>query len=284
MATTAVRVLAIALALGLGPPATAQDSVKVGSETKRTSGTVVSMTAGDTACYLRLKDDRGVAFDEMADFDICEKTNLAGKRVTLSYALRQVMSPDCQGNPDCKKSRTVALVTSVTVAAASVASNPGPTPPAKTRATWCTANEQVVFNCATNTRIISVCASRGATAASGTLQYRFGKPDGAEPEIEQPKDKPAPARAAQGDTFALSGGGGAWIRFKVGSLRSTIYTAIGKFGPKGETQERAGFVVEQQGKEIATFRCVGKATSELGPDWFKRVGIASGGEDFLMPD
>lgn len=275
MATTAVRVLVVSLALGLAAPATAQDGVKVGNETKRASGTVVSMTAGDTACHLKLKDDRGTAFDEMADFAICENKSLVGKRVSLAYALRQVMSPDCQGNPDCKKSRTVALVTAATVAAA---------PLAKARTTWCTAGEQVVFNCATNTRVVSVCASRDATAKSGSLQYRFGKPDGAEPEIEQPKDKPAPAKAALGDTFPLSGGGGAWIRFKVGTLQTTIYTAIGKFGPKGETQERAGLVAEQQGKEIAALRCVGKATSELGPDWFQRVGIQSGGEDFLMPE
>ena len=284
MARTTVRVLVISLALGLAGPAMAQDSVKVGNETKRASGTVVSLSAGDTACHLKLKDDRGTGFDEMADFEICEKKNLVGKRVALTYALRQVMSPDCQGNPDCKKSRTVALVTAATVAATPPTSNPGTTQPAKPRTTWCTPGEQVVFNCATNTRVISVCASRGATATSGTLQYRFGKPNGAEPEIEQPKDKPAPARAALGDTFPLSGGGGAWIRFKVGTLRTTVYTAIGKFGPKGETQERAGLVAEQQGKEIASLRCVGKATSELGPDWFKRLGILSGNEDFMMPD
>ena len=45
MARTTVRVLVISLALGLAGPAMAQDSVKVGNETKRASGTVVSLTA-----------------------------------------------------------------------------------------------------------------------------------------------------------------------------------------------------------------------------------------------
>ena len=282
MANNALTVSVLSLALGLAAPAIAQDTVKIGSETKRTGGTVVSLTAGDTGCYMTLKDDRGASFQELAVFDLCERKNLVGKRVTLAYAMQKVMSPDCQGDPNCKKTRTVALVTAATIAAAPPTTS-RPATPAKARATWCTADEQVIFNCATNTRIISVCASKGATATTGTLQYHFGKPDGTEPEVEQPRDRLAPAKAALGDSFPLSGGGGAWIRFQVGQLRTTIYTAVGKFGPNGQVQQRAGLVAVQQGKEIASVRCVGKETSELGPDWFNRVGIQSGGEDFDLP-
>lgn len=261
-------------------PAAAQESVKVGAETKRAAGTVVSLTAGDVACYIKLKDDRGAVFEEMADFGLCDQRALVGKRVALAYTLAKVPSPECQGDPDCKRTRTVALVTAAKAAAAT----PPAAPAATARKTWCAADEQVVFDCVTNTRIISVCASRGATAASGTLQYRFGKPDGAEPEILQPRDKVVPSRAALGDTFPLSGGGGAWLRFTVGDLRTTVYTAIGKFGPKGETAERAGMVAHRAGKEIASLKCIGKPTSLLGPDWFGHAGVKSGGQDFELPD
>ena len=278
--------LGAALVLGLVTggtlPATAQETVKVGTETKRAAGTVVSLTAGDVACYIKLKDDRGTTFEEMAGFEICGQRTLVGKRVALTYAMNKVQSPACQGDPDCKKTVAVALVTAARVVAA-------PTPPAPATAarppsTWCSANELVVFNCATNTRIISACASKGATADSGSLQYRFGKPDGAEPEIVQPRDKVVPSKAALGSNFPLSGGGGAWLRFTSGELVTTLYSAIGRFGPKGEVRERGGLVATKQGKEVASFKCVGTVSGELGPDWFARVGIGDGGQDFDMPE
>jgi hypothetical protein len=49
----------------------AQDTVKVGQETKRATGTITAMNAGDVACYLTLRDDKGARFEEMADFEIC---------------------------------------------------------------------------------------------------------------------------------------------------------------------------------------------------------------------
>ena len=34
----------------------------------------------------------------------------------------------------------------------------------------------------------------------------------------------------------------------------------------------------------ANLACTGKVTSELGPEWFSRAGIASGGQEFDLPD
>lgn len=95
----------------------AQDTtVKVGKQTKRASGTIVSMEAGDVACYVNLKTDAGVTFQEMADFEICEQEQaLKGKRVALTYVVGKVMAASCQGNPDCKKTQTVALISAVKV-------------------------------------------------------------------------------------------------------------------------------------------------------------------------
>ena len=103
-----------ALMLSCFMPAAAQavPTVRVGNEIKRTGGTVVSLENGDIACHLLLKDEQGVAFKEMGDFEICsQKPSLVGKRVMLSYSLSKVMSDECQGDPNCKKFRSVALVT-----------------------------------------------------------------------------------------------------------------------------------------------------------------------------
>jgi hypothetical protein len=89
------------------------DTVKIGSETKKTIGVVTGLEAGDVACYITLDDDKGVSFQELADFSICEKTSLVGQRVKLAYRIENVMADECQGNPDCTKSKKVALVISV---------------------------------------------------------------------------------------------------------------------------------------------------------------------------
>jgi hypothetical protein len=100
--------LATIVAMTLPAQASAQETVKVGQETKRAFGTIVALNAGDTACHLKLKDDRGAAFEEMARFEICEQRALLGKRVALAYVQQAVMSPDCQGDPACRKTRTAA--------------------------------------------------------------------------------------------------------------------------------------------------------------------------------
>ncbi|HEX3530093.1 MAG TPA: hypothetical protein VH988_23785 [Thermoanaerobaculia bacterium] len=109
--------LLAALAASLLPAAAAPspDTVKVGKEIKKTVATVTGLQAGDVACYLTLKDDQGVEFSELGDFPICEKRSLLGKRVKLTYMLGNVMADECQGNPDCTKTRRVALVTGAKV-------------------------------------------------------------------------------------------------------------------------------------------------------------------------
>ncbi|MFZ5780371.1 MAG: hypothetical protein ACOY4R_09265 [Pseudomonadota bacterium] len=275
-------VLLVALAGG-APSAGAQqaDTVRVGSETKRTTGTIVDMKAGDIACYLTLRDDRGTRFQEMADFEICEQRSLLNKRVSLAYALQKVMSPDCQGDPDCKKTRTVAIVRAARPApqqaqAAAPASG-------ETQASFCTSTETVVFSCRAGAKMVSVCASRDAGRGKGYLQYRFGKP-GDPLELSLPESQVAPAKAATGNTEAFSGGGGAWLRFAKGAFTYTVYTGIGNWGPRGEKRTKEGLVVERGGKPVANLACTSKPVTLLGPDWFEKVGIGSGGQDFDFPE
>jgi hypothetical protein len=153
-------------------------------------------------------------------------------------------------------------------------------PSASAQSSFCAAGETTIFACRTGARMVSVCASKDA------LQYRFGKPGAAPDVLEMTLPEPPlpPARAATGDTLMFSGGGGAWLRFTKGPVAYTVYTGIGKWGPNGEVRDKAGVAVERQGKLVANLACSGKVTSELGPDWFGRAGITSGGQEFDLPD
>lgn len=71
---------------------------------------VQGMTAGDRACYLEVEDGAGTSREEMASFELCERTDLVGKRVRLLFEKAQVQAQSCQGNPDCTDSETVDLV------------------------------------------------------------------------------------------------------------------------------------------------------------------------------
>lgn len=264
----------------LPAPASAQDPVKVGQETKRAFGTITSLNAGDTACYLKLKDDRGVIFEEMARFEICEQRALLGKRVALTYAQQNVMSPDCQGDPACRKTRTVALVSAAKPVAAAQATTPTPG-----QTSFCTSEEIVVFACRAGGKMVSVCAAKAAGPNRGYLQYRFGKPDSPEPlEMILPESRLPPPKVATGENVPFSGGGGSWLRFAKAPLAYTVYSGIGKWGAKGEIREKSGVVVERQGKAIATLKCTSKPIGELGPDWFERMGITANEQDFDFPD
>lgn len=280
------RILLAALIFGpFGANAQGDDTVRIGGQTKKTRGTILEATSGDIACYLKLRDDRGATFDEMADFSICEqRPSLVGKRVTLTYKVANVMAQECQGDVDCKKSERVVLVATAKPLAAST--TPPAAPPATGgQASFCTGTEAVIFSCRTGAKLVSVCASPEAGPAWGYVQYRIGKPDSTEPlELTLPSGRVPPPKAATAETVGFSGGGGAWMRFRSGQAAYVVYTGIGKWGPRGEVQEKAGVVVERADKQVASLKCNAKPQSQLGPDWFKKAGLKSNNEDFAFPD
>lgn len=273
-------------------PAAAQDTVTVGGEKKRAFGTPTAFQNGDTACYVTLKDDRGASFDELADFDLCTmEKSLKGKRLALTYKTARVMAASCQGNPDCKKSETVVLIASAKPAPLTAPAPPpapaAPTPAKSAQTSFCTPTETIVFSCRTSpTKLVSVCASKDAGPNKGYLQYRTGKPDSSEPlDLTLPAAQIPPPQAASGEAFPLAGGGGTWLRVSAkNNIAFVVYSAIGNWGPRGETREKAGVSVERDGKTVANLKCTGKPLGLLGPDWFSKVGITAKGQDFDLPD
>jgi hypothetical protein len=153
------------------------------------------------------------------------------------------------------------------------------------RPSFCGPREYVVFTCRTGARMVSICASDDASPTTGYLHYRFGKPERGELlELKLPVGMVRPPEAATGASAAFSGGGGAWLRFRTGAFAVVAYTGIGKWGPKGEIRTKQGVVVESNGKTVNTMKCTGARGSELGPEWFERVGVTAKGEEFDFPD
>ncbi len=284
---------AVATALLLNCPAIAQDTVSVGGMTKHAFGIPVSFENGDTFCLIRFEDDRGRPFREPADFDLCaQEKSLKGKRLALTYKATRVQSPSCQGDPDCKKSDLVVLVVAVKPTTIGTTPPPPPAPAAPAPAaqatkpaSFCTPAETVVFSCYTNpNKLVSVCASKDAAPNRGYLQYRTGNPDAKALDLTLPAAQLVPPQAANGDTLAFSGGGGAWLRVSTKSVGFVVYTGIGNWGPRGQPQEKAGVAVERDGTQVANLKCTGKPISLLGPDWFAKAGIKSDGRDFDLPE
>ncbi len=273
----------------------ASGPVRVGGVNKQTIGTVTGLNAGDRGCYIKLTSEQGRAFEEMADFSVCEKPKaLVGKRVSLGYSVERVMAAACQGDPDCTKTDPVVLVTTLTVLpsagvvapVASAGAANSVTVGAQTKGSWCTTSETVVFSCKTGGKTVSVCSSAGASTRKGTLQYRFGKVGPAEPpEVAVPAGETLPQQAATGTSVPFAGGGGIWLRFRKGDYAYVVYSGTGRWGPKGEVQDKQGVVVERSGKSIAHLRCATEPEGQLSPDWLDSLGIRTrDNEDFLFPD
>lgn len=74
-------------------------------------GVLVSAEAGDIACYLGIRDESGQSRRWMAEFELCESARARiGRRYALTWREGNVQHPDCQGNPDCRRTQRVLLV------------------------------------------------------------------------------------------------------------------------------------------------------------------------------
>lgn len=283
MKTTAAGLALAVFALAAGAQGTDR-TIKIGNTSKIAGGTVTRLVSGDISCYVSLKSDAGKTFEESADFDLCDAKKFVGKRVELSWGMAKVQAASCQGDPNCTRSETIPLITGMKIVGPGKAQAPAPRqedPPRQT--SYCAPVEQVIFACPIGKKLVSVCADPKSTPKSGMLQYRFGNPDEPVMELMWPEAYLPPAKAATGAHFPLAGGGGAWLRIPKGDHAYVVYTAIGKFGPGGSTATKAGVVVERKGKAVARLKCSGKEISELGPDWFERMGIQDKDQDFELP-
>ena len=79
-------------------------------EGKVGSGIIVSAVAGDTACYLQIKDESEMMHDEMASFDLCEAPELLNQPSEFAYESANVMAASCEGRAECTDTDEVWLI------------------------------------------------------------------------------------------------------------------------------------------------------------------------------
>ena len=70
-------------------------------EKRAKEGIVLSMVAGDVACYVEFKDAKNKWHSTMANFEICEATYLLNQKASFTYDRAKVLAGKCEGNPDC---------------------------------------------------------------------------------------------------------------------------------------------------------------------------------------
>lgn len=140
----------------------------------------------------------------------------------------------------------------------------------------CTKAEETVFSCNLGRKVLSVCATKGLTAESGSMQYRFGVVGKA--ELTFPKPDVLPKNVIQARTLMFSGGGGAYLRFNSGATSYIVYSAVGKgWGTKD------GVAVERHGKTATHFECQDVPVSIMGETFFERAGLPEDAQEFELP-
>jgi hypothetical protein len=80
------------------------------SAARAESATLAGMEPGDRACYIELVDAGGKKSQDLASFEVCEKTSLVGKRVQITRKRSNIMALACEGREDCSLSESVNLI------------------------------------------------------------------------------------------------------------------------------------------------------------------------------
>lgn len=71
--------------------------------------TVTSLTPDDRVCTMAVRGAAG-ARTETADFEFCERDDLIGQTVTLTYVPTQIQATACNGDPECRDTEEVRMV------------------------------------------------------------------------------------------------------------------------------------------------------------------------------
>ena len=96
----------------------------------------------------------------------------------------------------------------------------------------CTADEVTLFSCPSRGKVVSICAIKGWSAASGYVEYRYGRKGDAEIVVPARTAASAPGKSVKVARLPLSGGGVAYAAFPAGRYDYAVYSAITRQGPK----------------------------------------------------
>jgi len=127
----------------------------------------------------------------------------------------------------------------------------------------CSKEEKVVFSCAVDKKVVSICASQNLSPTAGYMQYRFGKIDA--PELLIPKMSEHPIRHVEVDAYQAASGQSGTISFKSGEYSYAVHWSSYRSDSLTENGSsiwlsESGLKVLRNEKVIANFKC-GKASS-----------------------
>lgn len=98
----------------------------------------------------------------------------------------------------------------------------------------CSAEEKVLFACATKERLLSICAARDLSPKAGYVQFRYGYP-GSKEMIAWPEARYPRQDVTKGNVY-LFGKLGTYMRFTMDQTSFVVFSVGGK---------RSGLVIEQ---------------------------------------
>lgn len=113
----------------------------------------------------------------------------------------------------------------------------------------CTPAESTYFTCSTGIKIISMCASQDLSSTSGTLQYRFGTPDG-KVELAFPSVPSHPSKAFKAYLSWFPKGGVSAIGFDIGKFSYSVFETHSVYGYNG-----AGVALGRDGVPLKKINC-----------------------------
>jgi hypothetical protein len=139
----------------------------------------------------------------------------------------------------------------------------------------CAQQEEIVFSCKIDKKLVSVCASKEISPTGGFIQYRFGKKDAA--ELLFPKGDLS-QRHVKAKSLPLVGGGIAYLRFSNGQFDYVVYQAMSR-----DLGTRDGVAVLKAGKLARNISCDDLPTAMFNTEYFEKAGLPEDAEDFEIP-
>ncbi len=291
------RSIVFASALLAALPAAAEDTVSIGNMTKHAFGTPVSFQDGDRACLITFEDDRGRAFRELADFELCaQEKSLKGKRLALTYKATRVQSPSCQGDPDCKKSdlRRPGRCGEADDHQEPRLRRPLPVPPPQSSPADA-GGQAVLLHAGRNGRLlllhqpgqarVGLCVQRcRAEQRLPAVPHRQSRGEDAAGPHPPGRPDPAAAGSQRRHALLLRWRGRLAARLDERRSPSSSIPASATGGRAARPGRKPASPSSATARMVANLKCTGKPISLLGPDWFTKAGIKSDGQDFDLPE
>ncbi|MBT5230790.1 MAG: hypothetical protein HOM11_11020 [Methylococcales bacterium] len=146
-------------------------------------GVLVSLSAGDVACYVELKLASANITTQMAEFEICDQESLINQPVKLTYTQANVMAANCDGNPECTRTEKKSIINKM---------EPTQVQSVQLSEALCKSNEVRYAGCKTKKgKTISLCTENSFADnyddTPAYLFYRYGKQN--KVELEYPAKK-----------------------------------------------------------------------------------------------